>query len=391
MMKNKTTPNSKKYDIIIIGAGSVGVPLSYYLSKKKVKVAVIEKKSSVGRGQNRAAIGGMRATHSDPAKIEIGLETLKIMRNMKADYGYDVDWIQGGYLFPVYEQTDEIKLKKILETQKNYGLRIDWISKENVRKIVPGINSNNLLGGTFSPEDGSASPLKTIDAFYMLAKGNGVDFYFNEELVEAELSNGKVDSIKTTERTFQSDLIVDCSGGDAREVGKIFGMELPVYPESHEGGITEPVERFFEPMIVDMRPAKGSANYYFYQNIEGQIVFCITPNPNIPGKDCDNTSIFLPQVIERMLNLYPRLRNIRVRRTWRGLYPMTPDGFPIVGYSGKVKNLFLSVGMCGQGFMLGPGLGKILSEILVDNSKDYEDLLENLKLDRSYDTDEVLK
>ena len=92
-----------------------------------------------------------------------------------------------------------------------------------------------------------------------------------------------------------------------------------------------------------------------------------------------------------MLNLYPRLRNIRVRRTWRGLYPMTPDGFPIIGYTKEVKNLFLAIGMCGQGFMLGPGLGKILAEVIIDKTKKHDDILNELSLYRKFDSEEMLK
>ena len=89
-------------------------------------------------------------------------------------------------------------------------------------------------------------------------------------------------------------------------------------------------------MIVDIRPAPGSTNYYFYQHITGQIVFCITPSPNPWGEDCGETSDFLPMVSRRMLEIMPRLANIRVRRTWRGLYPMTPDGLSL-GVSMKSK------------------------------------------------------
>jgi len=169
------------------------------------------------------------------------------------------------------------------------------------------------------------------------------------------------------------------------------GLDLPVVPDSHEAAISEPVQRFFEPMVVDIRSDANSDNYYFYQNKEGQIVFCITPNPKIVGTDHDNTSGFLPLVIKRMLGIYPRLRNLRVRRIWRGLYPMTPDGFPIVGYTREIDNVFLAVGMCGQGFMLGPGLGKIISEILVDKSKDYDFILNQLTLYREFAGNEVLK
>ena len=54
------------YDVIIIGAGSVGVPTSYFLAKEGMKVLVLEKNASAGQGENKAAIGGVRATHSDP-------------------------------------------------------------------------------------------------------------------------------------------------------------------------------------------------------------------------------------------------------------------------------------------------------------------------------------
>ena len=131
--------------------------------------------------------------------------------------------------------------------------------------------------------------------------------------------------------------------------------------------MTEAVARFLEPMVVDTRPRPGSANFYFYQHHTGQIVFCITPDPPIVGTDRRETSAFLPMVSRRMIEVMPRLRHIKVRRTWRGLYPMTPDGAPIVGWAREVEGFVQAVGMCGQGFMLGPGLGAYLARLVTDS------------------------
>jgi hypothetical protein len=87
-------------------------------------------------------------------------------------------------------------------------------------------------------------------------------------------------------------------------------------------------------------------------------------SPNIWGEDCRETGAFLPMVARRMVDLMPRLANIRVGRTWRGLYPMTPDGSPLVGWSKEVEGYLLAAGMCGQGFMLGPGLGELLARMV---------------------------
>jgi sarcosine oxidase subunit beta len=77
--------------------------------------------------------------------------------------------------------------------------------------------------------------------------------------------------------------------------------------------------------------------------------------------------VFLPMVARRMLKIMPMLANLKVRRTWRGLYPMTPDGFPIVGRMREVENFYQAVGMCGQGFMLGPGMGELIYRLVTEN------------------------
>jgi sarcosine oxidase subunit beta len=381
----------KIFDVLIIGAGSIGLPVSFYLAKKGLNVGVVESLASEGRGQNRAAIGGIRATFSDPAKIKICQYSLDLIKNMKTEYGKDVDWVKGGYLYPAYDIEIENSLKNLLVKQKQFNLNIDWISAQDVNETVPGINMNKLRGGIFSPDDGSASPIKVAGAYYSLARKYGAEFFFNEVVLETKILDDKSFRIKTNKNEYSSRFLINAAGADANTIGKMVGLELPVIPDSHEAGITEPVNPFFSPMLVDIRADAESANYYFYQNKEGQLVFCITPRPPIAGTDCDNTSVFLPLVVRRMLELYPRLRNIKVRRTWRGLYPMTPDGFPIVGFTKEVENYFLAVGMCGQGFMIGPGLGLIISEIIADNSTEYDFILDQLTLYRSFIGNEMLK
>lgn len=381
----------KTCDALIVGAGSVGQPLAWELARRGWKVVVAEAAHSSGRGQNRAAIGGIRATHSDPAKIRICKLSLEKVQALEHTHGFDVDWLQGGYLFPVYDDLRETRLKTLLVQQQAAGLGIDWVPADRVLELAPGIIADGLRGGTFSPGDGSASPLKVALAYTRLCMDAGVETLWDCRVTGFVVDGGRVTTVRTTAGDVAPGVVVDASGASARDLGALLGLDVPVYNDSHEGGITEPVRRFFQPMIVDIRGGPGSANYYFYQNREGQVVFCITPDPRILGTNCDNTSTFLPQVIGRMVSLYPRLRNLRVRRTWRGLYPMTPDGFPIVGRPRDVANVWLAVGMCGQGFMLGPGLGEILARILVDGTHAYDAILDQLSLYRDFGGVEMLK
>jgi sarcosine oxidase subunit beta len=364
------------FDVIIVGAGSVGVPTAMALGAAGVKTLVMDAKPSPGQGDNKRAIGGIRATHSDPGKILVGLRSLEIFSTWKERYGEDIEWLKGGYLFPVYREQEERSLKRLLPLQRQFGLNINFIDPDTLQAIVPGIDPKGLRGGTFSPEDGSASPLLAINAFTRKALENGVRFQFNERINTLLVDGGRIVGVETDKDRYRAPVVVDAAGAYSRPLCLTAGVDLPVTPDSHEGAITEPVARLFSCMVVDLRPGPGSKNYYFYQNVHGQVVFCITPDPPIVGTDTRETSVFLPQVAARMVALIPRLKTLRVRRVWRGCYPMSPDGSPIVGWSPETEGLFHASGMCGQGFMLGPGIGELAARMITgSDSRQDEDAI----------------
>jgi len=361
----------KKYDTIIIGAGSVGTPTAYFLSKMGQKVLVIEELSSSGQGQNKSAIGGVRATHSDPAKIQICLQSLDIFSNWKEKTGTDIGWKKGGYCFPIFRKKEEKILKSILPIQKKFGLKIDWFNSDKIKRVVPGINEKGLIGGTFSPNDGQVSPLLASVSFTNEATELGAEFRYRESvnglIIKGKKKDLTVKGVKTTKGEYNADAVLNAAGAHASSICKMAGLNIPVNPDSHEAGITAPVRSFLDPLVVDIRPGDEgkTANFYFGQNLEGQIIFCYTPIKIFPGENRQSTSEFMPIMAKRMVDLIPRFKNLTIRRLWRGLYPMTPDGVAVAGKPSKVEGLYLGIGMCGQGFMMGPGIGLNLANLII--------------------------
>lgn len=379
-----------KYDVIIIGAGSIGTPTAYFLSKEKFKVLVVEKNKAPGRGQNRAAIGGIRATHSDKAKALLCLRSLEIFKNWYSQTGDDINWYQGGYFYPIYTEKDKESVLSLLKIQKSFGLNIDFISKEQALKVVPDLCDENLLGAIYSPEDGSASPLKSNYSFFRQAKENGADFAFENEFLGFIREKDRIVGVKTNKEIYYADYFIISSGKDIDIFSKELGINIPVKSDLHEAGITEPIAHLFDPMIVDIRSYPDSKNIYFYQNPEGQIVFCLTPSPAKYYESDTNTAEFLTQFSSRIFKVYPYLGNLRIRRIWRGYYPNTPDGNPIIQLVNS--NVLLLVGMCGQGFMLGPGIGQLSTKILKNSLNDEDKLIiSELSLNRKFDNVEFFK
>jgi sarcosine oxidase subunit beta len=366
---------TRPYDAIVAGAGSVGMPVAMYLGEKGLRTLVIDMHPSPGQGENKHAIGGVRATHSAPGKILACLRSLQILSTWRQVRGDDIEWLQGGYLYPVYRDGDAELLKNLLPLQKSYGLKIDFVEPREVAAILPGINPDGLLGGTFASEDGSISPLLVANAYYRRAVGLGVEFRFQERIERLRIEQGRVKGVATDRGCYEAGVVVDAAGPFSAALCATAGIHIPVVPDCHEAAITEPVQPFFHCMVVDVRPAPGSKNFYFYQNLHGQVVFCITPDPPIVGTDKRETSVFLPQVCTRLVHLLPRLKNLRVRRTWRGLYPMTPDGSPIVGWNRDVAGLLHATGMCGQGLMLGTGVGEIVSRLITGSTSPTDEII----------------
>jgi sarcosine oxidase subunit beta len=383
---------TKVYDVIIIGSGSVGLPAAFFLAQAGLKPLVIDQFASPGQGSNKAAIGGIRATHSAPSKIHLCLKSIEIFSTWQETYGDNIEWYEGGYSFVAYRERDERVLKDLLKIQQSYGLDIRWLERDDLLEVIPDLNPDGLIGGTYSPRDGSASPLLTSHAFYTQARKLGVEFRFRERVTGIIRRRGQVVGVRTDQGGYATGTVINAAGPWARAVAQMAGLDVPVVPDSHEAGITEPVERFLGPMVVDIRPAEGSKNYYFDQHGPGPIVFCITPEPPIVGTDRRETSVFLPMIARRMVDLMPKLANVKVRRTWRGLYPMTPDGFPIVGRARELAGYICAVGMCGQGYMLGPGVGVLLTHMVQDDLTTLdEEILEALSPYREFGGEEKLK
>jgi sarcosine oxidase subunit beta len=195
----------------------------------------------------------------------------------------------------------------------------------------------------------------------------GCAYRFNEKVTELFVEHGHVRGVRTERGTYTARVLVNAAGADARYIGQLAGLDIPVVPDSHEAGISVPMEQFLGPLVVDLRPGPEgkTANFYFAQNHEGSVIFCYTPRELFRGENREPTSEFLPILAGRMVHLLPKLREMLIRRVWRGLYPMTPDSLPICGAVRELEGLYLAVGMCGQGFMLGPGLGRNLANLIV--------------------------
>jgi sarcosine oxidase subunit beta len=371
-------------DVIIIGGGIIGCATGYYLTKKGFKVNLLEK-AYLTAGSTGRCIGGIRQQFSTELSIKVAMESMKKFAAMRDELGQDVEFHQGGYLFLAHSAEKQQTYLELIEIQRKMGLDVEYINVEEIEKLVPGINTADLLGGAYCPTDAQANPFLIVDGYAREIRKKG-NVFPHKNVTAIGVENGKVTSVTTQDNeTFYAPIVVNAAGPFARDVAHMVNIDLPIFPERHEATITEQMERFFDMMIVDYRPD----GCYFNQKWgKGSIIGCYTPIPNVPGLDLGTSFDFAKEMGRRMARLIPRLSEVKIIRQWSGSYEMTPDGNPILDKS-DIEGFWVVGGMCGHGFMLGPETGWLAAEYIAEHKPPYD--IHEFALSRDFAGKEVMK
>ena len=371
-------------DAIVIGGGIVGLATAYHLSENGLKVIVLEK-DFPGAGSTGRCIGGIRQQFSSVAAIRLMKESVGQFRRMKENFGFSIDYFEGGYLFLAHSEKQLENYKSNLPLQQRLGLNVRILSAAECLQLVPQLNPEGLVGGVFSPDDGQAYPFKVLEGYIRQIRNNGSEVRPYEQVNGIKVEKGAVKGVMTRNgQCYSSDVVVSASGPWAREVSRMAGIELPVSAEEHEAFITTRLPRLFHTMIVDYR-ANGC---YFYQRTNGQVIGCYSPVPTKPGIHTESSLEFLIEMSKRTLRLISKLETAKVIRHWGGCYPMTPDGNPIIDRT-DTRGFYVAEGMCGHGFMFGPGVGKYLAGLIVDGA--YPAEWSEFRIDRDFSGKELMQ
>lgn len=356
---------NNNYEVAIIGGGIIGMATAYYLSKKGIKLVVIEKEY-IGSGSTGRCIGGIRQQFSNHTTIRLMKQSIELFSQMEDEFGFNVEFYRGGYLLLAHEKKMEQEFIENIKIQHKEKINVSLLSPDDIKKLVPHINTDGIISGAFCPDDGQAFPFAVLRGYKKIITENRGDFLLRKEVVK--LNKNKIFSITLEDGTkIEAEKVLLSTGPWTRELGEKVGLDLPLYAERHEAMITERMPKFFEPMIVDYR----SDGCYFHQLINGQVIGCYTPVPNVPGIREDASFEFLPNIAWRMTRLVPSLKNASVLRHWGGCYTMTPDGNPVLDES-EIEGLYVASGMSGHGFMFGPAMGKHLSKFIVEGKWDMD-------------------
>ncbi|SCM79998.1 Sarcosine oxidase subunit beta [Sporomusa sphaeroides DSM 2875] len=352
----------KHADIIIIGGGVVGCSIAYNLAKAGAGQVVVLERGYLASGATGRCGAGVRMQWGTETNCLLARESVKILENLPAmlEIEDDIEFKQGGYLLLAYTSKMVEQFKKNLQLQASLAIPACWVSPEQAKEIVPYLNIQGLLGATFCPKDGHANPFKVTSLYAKAAARLGVKFYTYTEVTGLTVKAGKVSTVHTDKGDIATNTVINAAGGYAKTIGRMAGIELPIFPERHEILVTEPVAPLQIPMVMSFYH-----NLYCQQTPHGSFIMGIG-HPDEPESFNTQASWrFLTEMAERITTILPPLAKLNVIRQWAGLYDMCPDRTPILGEDSNVQGFYTAAGFSGHGFMIAPMVGKLIAQTIM--------------------------
>jgi sarcosine oxidase subunit beta len=354
-------PLPEAADIVIVGAGIMGLATAYHLAKEQGqrRVLVLDASYLCGGASGRNG-GGVRAQWSSEANVRLMQESLALCKEFAHEHRINTWFRQGGYLFLARDAKRAAELEQSVRLQQRLGLKTRLIDGAEAREIVPLLEPNGIEAASFNGDDAVVFPWPFVWGYAEGARALGVEIHTFCRVKAIETSGGRVTAVETERGPVRTPIVVNACGAFSPELAASVGVELPTKPHRHEICASEPLKPFLGPLVADL-----ASGLYFSQSTRGEIVGGIG-NAKVPAGPSQASSLrFLALYARALSATCPRLSSLKVLRQWAGLYDLSPDHAPIVGPVDEVSGFFLASGFMGHGFMMAPAVGKRLARAIV--------------------------
>ncbi len=357
-----------KADVVIAGGGVMGCALAYQLARRGVDVLLLER-ATLGSQSTARCAGGVRQQFSMEANVRLQLMSVRLFEQFEQETGHPADFRQIGYLFVLTMPQHVEEFRHNLEMWHRLGLSdATWLDPDEAARIVPVLNVQDVLGCTFCPTDGVASPADVTSGYVAAARRHGARLQEGVEVVGIDASAGRVQAVKTSAGDVATPVIFDCAGAWSASVGLMAGVEVPVLPYRRQIAVTGtfPAVPRTNPMTVDF-----NTSLYFHPEGDG-VLIGMSDRAEAPGYHTDVNWDFLEKMLEQAAHRAPALANAGIKTAWAGLYETTPDHQAILGPVGEVEGFWCACGFSGHGFMQAPAAALLLSQLLLDGRSDID-------------------
>ena len=251
MLSRLPCKNSGNYDrdnrvspacpVVIIGGGITGCSTAYHLAKLGWQDIVLLERASLTSGSTWHAAGLVGQLRSNANVTQLLKNSVELYDSLEKETGQATGWKMSGCLRLATNDQRMIDYKRQATTARSFGLEMEILSPEECLDLWPIMDGSDLAGGCFMPTDGQASPSDITRALAIGARANGVRIIEDCAVTAVRLQNGRATGVSTERGDIDCEVVVNCGGQWAREIGQLAGVNVPLVSVQHQYMITEPL------------------------------------------------------------------------------------------------------------------------------------------------------
>ena len=356
--------------VAVVGAGAIGLSVAWHLVRAGAGEVTVLEAAHVAAGSSSRSVGMVETQYLDAHEIAMRAYGRRLVDALERDHG--LRFAREGYLRLAHDGDDlhAFELSAALQAEEGCDGRV--VDASEVARLVPDLAAGACAGGLWGPSDGYVDGSDYCSLLAALVRHAGATIRSGCPVVAAEPGP----TLVTPAGRFPADVVVNAAGPWAGRVGDLLGAPVALVPQLHEVvsvALRRPLG-YVMPFVMDYVPRSGREGVYFRQDGPGRLVAGLHSDEAVhPGADPD-APLGVPDagVVERLASrlaeLLPRLDDAGAGGGWSGLYPTTPDGFPVVGRHPAAPDVVCALGAGGVGIQLSPAIGRAAAELCTTGS-----------------------
>jgi sarcosine oxidase, subunit beta len=359
--------------VVVVGAGALGLCAAWQLTERGVNDVIVIDRGPVAGASSGLSVGIIETQYLDPLAIEVRVDSMRSFADLERSGALHVT--RNGYLRLGHSDADMEAFARSVELQRVLGVddcRV--LEAGELGRLIPHMHVDDVAGGLFGPSDGYIDGHLYCEALAAAITARGGRVLPDTELVGCDAGPGDGHRLRTTRGEIDCEIVVNAAGGWAGGVGDILGAPVEILPQRHQalqGRLAAPLD-YVMPSVMDYVPSSGGFGVYIRDDGPGRFIAGLHTeeaihdlvDPDEVGRDAPDEYVAL--VGERLAHRLPGLLDMRLGDVWAGIYPMRPDGRPVVGPHPGRESVVTVAGAGGSGLQSSPALGRLAAEWILD-------------------------
>ena len=355
------TAVARDVDIVIVGGGIVGASCAYFLAERGAEVLLLEA-GRIGREASGVNAGGVRQQARALPEMPLALESVRLWADLERRLEVPLEYERCGDLRIVESAEDAARLRAVAARERETGLALEWVDGAALRALVPSI-APGVLGGTFCPTGGQANPLRVAAAIGRRARDLGA-IVWEGCPVRALARDGEGFALDCAHGRVRASRVVLAAGAWTPIVAEGLGARLPISLFVPQMQATVPLPRVLGTVLLGFtrklsmkQMRSGAVLVGGGKRGWGDLV------TRAKGLAAESMRLGAVDAVD----VLPLLGRTETTRTWVGLEGLTSDEMPIIDCL-ETDRVYVAAGFSGHGFAIGPVVGRLLAEWLLDGT-----------------------